>query len=351
MSKAKPYVFGAAMGASAMFFALQYHVVHSHDGFQILPRTPQQSIGLAYSDIRGWSPSQWTDRPELARALMAHGSSDLIAESVSSTLADTVAKDTSTLDELRSFLNNTAKSGATERSSGLPNAPRFDGSNSSDSGKSLKESDNDLFKIPFPQDARTKPPADPFRVAKTDGPVSDAVPQTQGKSRFSANDVLEGLSDHDEELPGKLPIDPVPTESSASKPSSTATTKPSRSIAQQAQDMEDRIFGKNSETNPPAVAKPAKKSTLKPLVNDSMFDEVTTQLENRAQDALNRAKETVAERASSAASESAKSATNFVREKVTEALPEAAKSLGTGAASDAGKAATSTSQEFDPFLE
>ncbi|MFN9956620.1 MAG: hypothetical protein ACK55I_26265, partial [bacterium] len=92
-SKAKPYIVGAALGASTMFFALQYHVIHSNNGLQIVPRTPQQSPGLAYVDIRNWTPSQWTDRPELARALMAHGSSDLIAESVASSLAETVSED------------------------------------------------------------------------------------------------------------------------------------------------------------------------------------------------------------------------------------------------------------------
>ncbi len=84
---------------------LQFHVVRSHDGFQFVPRTPQHSLGLAYADIRNWNASQWTDRPELARALMAHGSSGLIAESVADSLADSVSSESATMDQLRSFLN------------------------------------------------------------------------------------------------------------------------------------------------------------------------------------------------------------------------------------------------------
>ena len=190
MSKAKPFLFGTALGASAMFFALQYHVVHSHDGFQVVPRTPQQSVGLAYADIRSWSPSQWTDRPELARALMAHGSSDLIAASVASTLADSVSDDSSTLDELRTFLNSSEAAGV----------PQDDATDETDSEKSEGGTNNDLFRIPFPQDARSGAPADPFRIANANADEKVKESDSGAKSRFTADDVLEGLRDSSEAI-------------------------------------------------------------------------------------------------------------------------------------------------------
>ena len=89
----------------------------------MVPRTPQHSVGLAYADFRNWSPSQWTDRPALARALMAHGSSDLISESVAGSLADSVTEENSTLDQLRSFLDKSTQDGVKGNAAGLLEIP------------------------------------------------------------------------------------------------------------------------------------------------------------------------------------------------------------------------------------
>jgi hypothetical protein len=349
MSKAKPFLFGAALGASAMFFALQYHVVQSHDGFQVVPRIPQQSVGLAYADIRNWNASQWTDRPELARALMAHGSSDLIAESVASSLTDKVSEDTSTLDELRAFLNS-------------PDAVRTPQQNAHDKSNSEKSgtgSDNDLFRIPFPQDPRSSALANPFRVAKAE----DTLPQpgTVTSSRFSTEDVLEGLRDSETsgdarpQLPAQSPVQspaalsPVASSPVASSPVASSAS-PSKSAAKQAQEMEDRIFG-----NTAAPARPAPQPTtpkpVRPAETDSMFEEVKTQLENRAQEALSRAQDTFTGKATTAAENTAQSSGGYVREKASQLVPEAAKSLLNSAPSDAGKPTTTPPFNFDPFLE
>lgn len=88
-----------------MFFALQYHVVRSESGVRVLPRTPQHSLALAWADVRTWTPSQWTDRLELARAAMAAGATDLIADSVRIPLQEEVSESAATLNELRGVLN------------------------------------------------------------------------------------------------------------------------------------------------------------------------------------------------------------------------------------------------------
>lgn len=338
MSKAKPFLFGTALGASAMFFALQYHVVHSHDGFQVVPRTPQQSVGLAYADIRSWSPSQWTDRPELARALMAHGSSDLIAESVASTLADSVSEDSSTLDELRAFLNSSEAASATQEHP----------TEKSDSEKSEGGTNNDLFRIPFPQDARTGALADPFRVANADEEVMES--DSGSKSRFTADDVLQGLKESPEAMEPRTirQSSPVTTANAASTRSPTTTGK---SVAQQSQEMEERIFGKS----PTTASQAAPQTILKPAANaaesESMFEEVRTQLENRAQEALSRAQDSLSETPGAATKSSAQSSVGYVRDKAAEMLPESAKSLLNGAAPEIDKTAKTPLIDFDPFLE
>ena len=366
MSKAKPLLFGAALGASAMFFAQQYHVVHSHDGLQVVPRTPQLSLGLAYVDIRNWTPSQWVDRSEVARAVMAHGSGDLISESVATTLADRVTEDSSTLDELRGFLNSAKaqkSSDSDEESIGFP-------ADDADSESGKKEgSDGDLFRIPFPQDARTKIPADPFREARAEDKVSVIQPDSSGRtnsamrsaspapSRFSSDDVLDGLeaaADFEEE-----PRKPSGSSSGSSTPKSSKSEK---SVADQANEMWERIAGpspaNSSSTSKTTAPKTTPKPATKPTESDSMFEEVTTQLENRAQEALNRAKETAKEKALSSVEQSSQSSTNYVREKAAEMLPDSAKSLLDKAAGASGSSTGTSGNSnpasilgFDPFLE
>lgn len=364
MSKAKPLLFGAALGASAMFFAQQYHVVHSHDGLQVVPRTPQLSLGLAYVDIRNWTPSQWVDRPEVARAVMAHGSGDLISESVATTLADRVTEDSSTLDELRGFLN----SAKAKKSSEGDDSPGFPTDDADAESEKKEGSDNDLFRIPFPQDARTKAPADPFREARAEDKVSDIQPDSTGRSaspkrsgsstssRFSSDDVLDGFEEVSE------PEVDARRSSSSSGSSVTKPSKMEKSVADQANEMWERIAGpssgRSSSTPKTSAPKTTPKPALKPSESDSMFEEVTTQLENRAQEALNRVKDTAKDKALSTVEQSSASSSNYVREKAAEMLPESAKSLLDKAASPTGSGTNSAGNTgpssilgFDPFLE
>ena len=89
-----------------------------------------------------------------------------------------------------------------------------------------------------------------------------------------------------------------------------------------------------------------------------MFEEVTTQLENRAQEALNRAKDTAKEKAVSTVEQGSQSSSNYVREKAAEMLPDSAKSLLDKAAGANGSGTGTTGNSnpasvlgFDPFLE
>jgi len=337
MSKAKPWMFGAALGASAMFFAQQYHVVQSQNGLQIIPRTPQQSLGLAYADVRTWSPSQWTDRPELARALMAHGSADLISESVASSLADRISEETSTLDELRGFLNRN-ENGAGNSEDSLLSFPSFDGKAKSSSlpeSDSSDGTDNDLFRIPFPQDAKIRPLADPFAARPPE--KTQALAADTG-SRFSANDLAADVQPADfREEPANLP-QPIPKASSGT----------ARSVADHAREMEERIWGKSSAPTPGSTAP---RPVTKPVESDSMFEEVTTQLETRAQEMLNRAQVTLKEKALSTAESSVSSSSSYVRDRAAEMVPESAKSVLNGLTPVAEKATVLPSLDFDPFLE
>lgn len=361
MSKAKPYLIGAALGASTMFFALQYHVVHSSQGFRVIPRTPQQSIGLAYADVRSWSPSQWTDRPELARALMAHGASDLIADSVATTLADSLSEESSTLDELRSFLNEARESSAAEFDTGVRSQP-------SDSADDLpgRNSDADAFRIPFPQDVKTKALPDPFRSARIDSDTAPRTTVTDSSPEFArpAFPATGGLKAESSATPAGNPtLDPsgVPRNSAgetrvSDSVGSSAKNRSPRSILEQAQDMEDRIFGKPvpakdvKSVSPPVSSGSARPSSEVSGESESAFEEITTQLESRAQAALDRARDAAKKQVGTAVEKSSSDAAGFLRTRVQEMIPESVKGAVTGGTSPAEKAAGDIGS-FDPFLE
>ena len=344
MSNAKPYLFGAVLGASAMYVALQYHVVHSHDGFQMVPRTPQHSVGLAYADVRNWSPSQWTDRPELARALMAHGSSDLISESVAHSLPDIVTEENSSLDQLRSFLDKSAEDGASAKgdAAGLLEIPH----STRKPADSDSNADDVLTGIPFPQDAKNTVIADPFRVARSPDTAAAAVPdplRPAPTSRFSAADVIDGLRE-DVSKPANSSMASVPPSTAPTTGTNTAASaKPTP--AQQGQAAAARIFGSLNST--PQASNPSASSD-----GDSMFEEVSTQLENRAQAALNRAKDAAADKAGSAANDAGKSAESYVRKGIEDPSPAAVKSVTKDIVSEnVTKPAGTLLDQFDPFLE
>ena len=80
MSGFKPFVAGALAGAAVLYGSLQYHVVRSNDGFFVVPRAPQASLGLAYADLRNMSAEELARRPELARAMAADSARQLLAD-------------------------------------------------------------------------------------------------------------------------------------------------------------------------------------------------------------------------------------------------------------------------------
>jgi hypothetical protein len=324
MGKAKPFLFGGLLGASTMFVAMQYHVIRSHDGFQLVPRTPQHSVGLAYADIRNWNVSQWTDRPELARALMAHGSTDLISQSVAENLADTVSTESATLDQLRSFLNKPVKA------LDIPDTGRSDAAESSTSteaGSGRGSSGEQPFAIPFPRETKKASQlANSVRV--TQGEEEDSVPDsTTRESRFSSEDIAEA-------------------ESRDRSKSSTAAS-PLPRPGQQPQRKE-------------AAARPSAPAS-------SPFEEVTTDLESRARMALSRAQSTLNEPEVGASdSEPADDAADsgFSRSQIQQRLKSEIESAGFG---DSVPRSSSSSRDsdvraperagndvdnsFDPFIE
>lgn len=378
MSKAKPFLFGSLLGASAMFVAMQYHVVRSHDGFQLVPRTPQASLGLAFADIREWDANKWTDRPELARALMAHGSTDLISQSVAENLADTVATESATLDQLRSFLNNSSDTGsaADNEMFRLPDLKPL-----KPNDQDAKSGDEDLFTIPFPREVKKPEVADPFRMAQSDatasgtGGASAAPALNSGSSRFTVDDILDsgaGFFQEDSGLPRSASGESSRSGGSASTASPATST--TRKIVEA---FEDSLFG-SSTSGSGSTAAPSRSggsasgpifgtelTTSGNLTNPSTsaaaspFEDISAELEGRARAALNRAESAMTDQVQQSFNNATSGAGQYVRDRVNSSFGS---SLGSGSSATGGignpvgsglsdEALRALREKFDPFVE
>lgn len=395
MGKAKSFLFGSLLGAATMFGAMQFHVVRSHDGFQFVPRTPQHSLGLAYADIRNWNASQWTDRPELARALMAHGSSGLIAESVADSLADSVSSESATMDQLRSFLNkateglDSAEETQTFKIPGIEPL-KFDGVPGS------KENGTAPLNVPLPSEAKRPSASDAFRVADSE-PAAVPAPATGSKSRFSAEDILGG-----EESPFSE-VQPTRTNSPGTGNSGSQGSKPSGKVPSSVKESKpfiDEVFGPSASNSPssnpatsangPGVNGPgangpgvnggnattvartsstagtgSPKPSATPAGNTpsanpssasprpvNAFEDVTADLESRARSALSRAQSSLQGKAADATEAVKESAGQFVRDQANSAATSASEAATKAAKSNGSEETLRAIREkFDPFLE
>ena len=68
---------GMLTGFLLMGLSYEYHFVMSDQGFLVIPKT-QSALKNIYVDIRDWSLKDWGDHPDVARALIQDGRSDLI---------------------------------------------------------------------------------------------------------------------------------------------------------------------------------------------------------------------------------------------------------------------------------
>lgn len=305
MGRIRSFLTGTSMGSAVMFFALQYHVVKSDSGVRVIPRTPQRSLGMAWNDIRGWDAAHWSDRLELAQSLMANGDTDLIAESVASSLGDAAAANSSTLDELRAFLKDS------RLNSGMEAGQKTLVALTVDAGWNTPQPLTD--EVPQPTLER-----DPFRTVGS------------STSRFSTAQIMEVQRPN---------LDAAATE--------TVEDAAAR-IRLQAEQAERRLFGNvlpqtgstetpaQPATQAPAAAQP------KPADEKPVFQEITSELERRASnlmDAAVRGGADAAENGGSIVQGFARGAQDAVDSTIKDAAATAAES-GT----------RSSELLFDPFL-
>lgn len=356
MGKFKPFAIGALVGAGVLFFALQFHVVHTHDGIRIVPRTPQHGIGLAYADIRTWDADKWNDFPELARALVANGASDLVAVSVTKDLMDSVSSD-SPIDDLRGMLNSDA-----EDTDPLFDDPGFLPLRKDSEPTSFNRSTDmdDLLDAPFPRDANRQPfgrTADDTSVARRTGLSAEDVFTDRAREES-----VSGEGTFREDSFGFREVEPSHSTSNRS----TGHTDDRRANSERSELsreeetrlLEEMLFGDDDD----GVSTSATTNGSGSGAGFGAFEDVTSQLENRADEAMNRARRGLQDSIDRSIDRSAESVSRFARGQIEDRLPSNVGSIFQDA-TDVASAADSTAQPslppeiealrngFDPFVK
>jgi hypothetical protein len=363
MGKFKPFLFGALFGAGTVFIGLQYHIVQSHEGVRVVPRTPQHAIGLAYVDIRNWGAEQWVDRPELARALVAHGSTDLVASSVTEGLVESISSDSAILDELRGFVNESAETGNADS---LFNDSDFEPINGPSDSNS-----QDLMTIPF-EDARRKRATDAASTVNTadrpslasrDIPSSSQEPAWKQKYR-STDDAVSTRSS----VTGRRDIPSVDdvfqtgrnTYSGPSTFGSDGSEVESENDAagfsaqRETKLLENMLFG--DEDTSSRTSRPERVSE-----SGSGFEDITNTLEQRAEQALQRARAGFQQQSNQSSRRSADSANRYVRDSAKDSYSAPASSMfsvdspkreySSGTRTQLSDPLKAIRDGFDPFVE
>ena len=338
MGKFKPFLFGALAGAGVIFVALQYHVINTNEGFRVVPRTPQHSIGLAFVDMRNWDSSKFADRPEVTRALVANGLSDLVVGTVTDDLMNSVSSE-SPMGQLRGFLNGSADDSKPDS--------LFDADNFMGIRKDATDSNNlnadDLFTIPFDRDARSRTTAP--EIAQ---PTSARTTVAQ-RAREAMNDVFNSAS------PASTGFEEVPDDSFRRSSSTPPPANPP--ATDEASLLEDMLFGNGSTQTPPrATSKPQT-----PASDFGIFEDVTGALEDRADQALQRARTGFRNEVNRTIQDSAGATERFTRGTIRNALPGSVSSMFPDDLSQPTRSATTTpavpdaiqalQNGFDPFID
>lgn len=376
MTSAKPFVLGSLLGAGLVFFALQYHVIQSRDGFRLVPRAPQHSLGTAYVDARRMESADWADRPLLMQAVVAHGSTDLVTSSVADDMMDSMSSvldsEGSSLDQVRDLLNGSSQSDGFDQlfdSSESLQIPSFEEMTPEGFGT------QDGSRVPFPSEAQNR--KDSIETALRDSETA------RDDRRPSLDDVFSAGSARAENLKmestsRRTALDDSPSPSPVNSSGSNTRTEETpiddspyqRSRPSTDSVNQEDLFGEVTEDE--SALPFSRGRTSSPKDNESnimgMFEDVTSSLGTEAASGLDEVRSKAREELSSRLNESAASADRFVRESVKNSLPDSVTEMfsdGSPAAAPfqrdtSGAAASEESlpaalrairDGFDPFLD
>src|SRR5262245_43015861 len=80
MSRLSSFLLGMVVGAALLHVATLDHVVGASDGFHFVAKQPPR-LSETYVDIRAFTMADWSNRPQLASALVQANQQQLLGDS------------------------------------------------------------------------------------------------------------------------------------------------------------------------------------------------------------------------------------------------------------------------------
>ena len=341
-----------------MFVALQFHMIRSEDGFRLVPRTPQPSLGLSFVDLRHWTAADYTDRPEVARALVAHGDTDLVASSMTDNLLETVSENGSALDQLRGLMNEDDVGGGLEIPEGIfPSR--------SEAAADPVGEFPDLFRLPFNE--AKKPVVDPmvesddFRSLASNRNQQDfpSVDSVFGSGSRFEQPVIPRDSIPHEVTSGdaSLPLDPF-RESSSSLSLDRSPSVPSAS--EESDLISDMLFGDDSDV---PVSDTGASSGWQDVVSrsqDQLTNGIRTEVASRVEEMAGSFRGQLQERSGQAFDQTLESVRDYGARSIPDSVPaaigglfqpDASRSLLPGVLSEQAPVSSAISNALPPELD
>ena len=87
MGRAGSFAAGCVVGGAAIFTSLKYHVVHTNNGFEFVPKLTA-NFSETYVDVRKFTPSDWDDHKSLVAAMVKADKSDILGDATADHLRD-----------------------------------------------------------------------------------------------------------------------------------------------------------------------------------------------------------------------------------------------------------------------
>ena len=83
------FLFGFIAGGSFVLASLKYHVIRAEDGVHLVPKMGA-TFQETYVDVRGFTPRQWAEHPNVAAAMVRANKGHLMKDAAINSLFDSV---------------------------------------------------------------------------------------------------------------------------------------------------------------------------------------------------------------------------------------------------------------------
>jgi hypothetical protein len=80
---------GIAIGAAGVYGSLNYHLIHTQDGFEAIPKT-SATFNDTYVDVRSFGVGDWADHKDLVAALIAAKKESVMGEAAEGAFRDRI---------------------------------------------------------------------------------------------------------------------------------------------------------------------------------------------------------------------------------------------------------------------